>query len=90
MNEIRICDLDSDRVVLEAIMEGVNGLIRAKNEESAPSASTNTGSPKLPTGILESFKRQSDVFKGVTHIPSFIAGATAYHDFICRQLRAGA
>jgi hypothetical protein len=42
MKEIRICDMDSDRVVLEAIMEGVNGLIRAKNEEAAPSASTNT------------------------------------------------
>lgn len=41
MKEIRICPMDSDRVVLEAIMEGVNGIIRAKNEESAPSASTN-------------------------------------------------
>lgn len=51
MKEIRICDMDSDRVVLEAIMEGVNGLIRAKNEESAPSASTNTGSPKLSGAV---------------------------------------
>jgi hypothetical protein len=45
MKEIRICDKDSDRVVLEAIMEGVNSLIRAKNEESAPYASTSTGGP---------------------------------------------
>lgn len=45
MKEIRICDRDSDRVVLEAVMEGVNSLIRAKNEESAPSASHNI--PKL-------------------------------------------
>lgn len=52
--------------------------------ESVP-ALTNTGRPKLPQDVLESFKRQSDALKGVTHMPSFVAGAISYHNYLERQ-----
>jgi len=48
----------------------------------------NTGSPKLPKKLLKSFLEETAVYRDVTHLPSFRAGAQLYHDFLVRQLRA--
>lgn len=64
-----------------AIARGINEIIRTMNKESAPSASTNTGSPKLPnpSEVIADFE---------TYHPQIRYGAELYVDRV-RQLRAG-
>jgi len=59
----------------------------SKLEESAPSASTNTGSPKLPS-IEECYK--AIPFPEDDHEQAyFVAGIAECHIFIVRQLETG-
>ena len=68
------------------------GYQRGRNVQAkvgTPFASHNSVSPKLPDeSTLESFAKDTFVYKKVTHVPSFRAGARAYHEFVVRQLRA--
>lgn len=63
----------------------------SKLDEAAPSASANTGSPKLPTWETvekEYYKWVGSHMLGESPGPS--SSAWWVYDYICRQLRAGA
>jgi len=54
----------------------------------APSASANTGSPKLPLDVLKKYHR--DFIESYYCADGFVIGADAFISFVERQLRASA
>ena len=79
----RVEEWDASDVVFECASE---------NKEAAPSASTNTGSPKLPssTEVWNHVCEYSPALRTVEQIAADRRVAKLVYEFIYRQLRAGA
>jgi hypothetical protein len=81
------CPRDTESVVWGEIVWQA-----AQNAESQ-AASTNTGSPKLPTveELIDSISSDHNRWnEAIAHDPLWIAMIKITHDIISRQLRAGA